>query len=167
MTMWLIGMMGAGKTSAGAEAAAALGVPFRDTDLEVVEETGSSIQELWDSIGERAFRDLESVVVKRLAGSAAIVATGGGVVVDGRNREAMSRSGKVVWLQAPPEVLLARVGSDGERPLLATADDALTVLSDIAASREPWYRGLADHVIDTSERSVDEVARELEVLWER
>jgi shikimate kinase len=73
----------------------------------------------------------------------------------------------VVWLQAPPEALLARVGNDGERPLLAAAADPIAVLSDIAASREMWYRALADHVIDTSELSVGEVARELEALWVR
>ncbi len=164
--MWLTGMMGSGKTSCGMKAAASLGVPFHDTDVEVTRETGSTIPELWASIGEDGFRDLERAAVSRFAGKVAIVATGGGAVTDVRNREAMSASGTVVWLQAPAEVLLARLGGEGERPLLAPGADPLVVLRDLAAERSGWYVELADHVIDTTDRTVDDVAREIEALWE-
>ena len=164
--MWLTGMMGSGKTSSGMKAAASLGVPFHDTDVEVARATGSTIRELWDSIGEDGFRDLERTAVSRLAGTVAIVATGGGAVTDALNREVMAASGPVVWLQAPAEILLARVDSEGGRPLLAPDADPLVVLRDLVAERSGWYLELADHVIDTTDRTVDEVAREIEALWE-
>jgi shikimate kinase len=167
MTMWLTGMMGTGKSSAGLRAAASLGVPFHDTDVEVSAASGSSIQELWESIGEEGFRDLERAMVSRLAGAEAIVATGGGVVLDRRNREVMSGSGTVIWLQASPEALMERIGDDGERPLISGSPDPLAALEGIAAARSELYRELADHAIDTSHRSVDDVAGEIEALWVR
>ncbi len=165
MTMWLTGMMGSGKTSAGIKAAASLGVAFHDTDAEVAHENGRTIRELWEALGEDGFRELERAAVSRLAGADAIVATGGGVVTDARNREAMAGSGTVIWLQAPAEILLTRVGGDTGRPLLAAAGDPLVVLRDLAAERSGWYGSFADHVIDTSDLTVDEVALEIEALW--
>ena len=166
MTMWLTGMMGSGKTTSGKLAAASLQVEFHDTDAEVSRQGGSTIEELWHAIGEDAFRDLERSVVSRLAGTVAIVATGGGVVADETNREIMASTGPVVWLQAPPEILLARVGHDGGRPLLSEAADPLVVLRDLAAARSGWYQQLADHVIETSGRNAEEIAAEIEALWE-
>ena len=87
-TLWLVGVMGAGKTTAGRMAASVLGVPFWDTDEMVESDAGASIAEIWAKDGEDAFRDLESSVVARLSGEEGIVATGGGAVLDPANREA-------------------------------------------------------------------------------
>jgi shikimate kinase len=165
MTMWLAGMMGSGKTSCGGVAAASLGVPFFDTDVEVTAASGSTLAELWDRIGEAAFRELENAVVQRLAGEKAIVATGGGVVLDPGNREVMTATGPIVWLRATPEDLLERVGSIPGRPLLDVSSDRLRELRSLSEERAVWYREAAEHEIDTTAKSIAEVADEIAALW--
>jgi shikimate kinase len=165
MTMWLAGMMGSGKTSCGVVAAANLGVPFYDTDLEVTAALDCSVAELWERLGESGFRELESAVVVRLAGEEAIVATGGGVVLGSGNREVMTATGPIVWLQATAEELLERVGSTPGRPLLDRSHDRLGELRSISGERDVWYREAADHVIETTGKSIAEVAEEIAALW--
>ena len=165
MTMWLAGMMGAGKSSSGSLAAAALGVSFYDTDAEVAKAFEITVGELWDRLGEPGFRALEKAVVLRLAGEPAIVATGGGTVLDPENRQVMTASGSVVWLQAPPEVLLERVGASTGRPLLDRAEDRLGEISSLAEERAGRYQEAASHVIDTSGKTIAEVADEIVSLW--
>jgi len=112
-------MMGSGKSSAGALAAQHLGVPFVDIDQEIVADLGSSIPKLWADSGERAFREMETATIGRVAGTRAIVSTGGGAVLDPSNRYRMRTTGTVVWLRARPEVLAARLAEGGEgRPML-------------------------------------------------
>jgi shikimate kinase len=165
MTMWLAGMMGSGKTSCGVVAAAKLGVPFYDTDLEVTAAFDCTVTELWERLGEPGFRELESAVVLRLAGEKAIVATGGGVVLDSGNREVMTATGPIVWLQATPEELLERVGSTPGRPLIDRSQDRLGELRSISVERDVSYREAADHVIETTGKSIAEVADEIAALW--
>ncbi|MDP9494414.1 MAG: shikimate kinase [Actinomycetota bacterium] len=165
MTIWLAGMMGSGKTSSGAVAAASLGVPFYDTDVEVTKAFDCSVAELWERVGEPQFRALETSAVLRLAGEPAIVATGGGAVLDSQNQEAMRASGPVVWLRATPEELLQRVGRTADRPLLDRAEDRLTEIRSLAAERADRYQEAADHVIETSGKSIVEVADEIAALW--
>ncbi|MEX1124840.1 MAG: shikimate kinase [Acidimicrobiia bacterium] len=165
MTMWLAGMMGSGKTSCGGVAAASLGVPFYDTDVEVTAALDCTLAELWERGGELRFRELEKGVVLRLAGEEAIVATGGGVVLDSENREMMTTTGSIVWLQATPEKLLERVGSTPGRPLLDRSEDRLGELRSLYEERARWYREAADHVIETTAKSIAEVAHEIAALW--
>lgn len=160
-TIWLIGMMGSGKTTVGERLATRRGSVFYDTDDEIVARMGCSIGELWSMQGEGAFRDLEEVQVSRLAGRDAVVATGGGVVLRGSNVDTMRSSGPVVWLQASVDVLAARVGAGEERPLLegGSVQERLTgVLSD----RLDQYRSAATVVVGTDDRSIDEVVEEVE-----
>ena len=160
--LWLIGMMGAGKTAVGRRVADELGMPFVDLDDVIAERLGCSIAQLWGREGEAAFRDLEAAAVARVAGSdAAVVATGGGAVLREANRDAMRRSGTVVWLRAEPEVLTARVGDGDGRPLLAGGVDAL---GGILAEREDHYAAAAHAIVDAS-GTVDEVAGEVRALW--
>lgn len=166
MTLWVAGMMGTGKTSSGGVAAANLGVPFYDTDVEITVAFGCSISELWERVGETGFRDMESATVLRLAGLEAIVATGGGVILDAGNRTVMGSTGPIVWLQASPEEILERVGSTAGRPLLDNSPDPLEELRVITAQRSGWYREVADHVIETTGKSVVDVATEIAALWE-
>ncbi len=166
MKIWLIGMMGSGKTSAGQLAASNLGVPFADTDAMVEERVGTSIAEYWAKHGEPAFRKVESDVVASLEGARGIVATGGGAAVDESSRALIARSGKVVWLDARPETLAARVGNGGTRPLLSqTGEPTRTLLELTLDQRLVIYDELADHRIPTDGLSQMEVAARIEELW--
>lgn len=166
MTLWLIGMMGSGKTTAGRRAAALLEVEFADTDEVVAQRMGCSVAQLWGSLGEGAFRDLEKVATAELAGREAIVATGGGVVLDDSNRQLMSASGEVVWLRGSPGVLANRIGPDDRRPLLSTADvSRRETLERILTQRAPLYESVSSHWIDTDSLTIEEVALRLVDIW--
>jgi shikimate kinase len=166
MTLWLVGMMGSGKTSAGLLAAERLGVPFIDVDEEIASGQGSSIPEMWAELGERGFREMETAAIERVAGSHAIVSTGGGAVLDASNRHRMKTSGTVVWLRARPAVLAARLlASASRRPLLDDHPDRGGRVAELLVERAPAYDDAADYEIDTSELSVEEVAMRIEGLW--
>ncbi len=155
--------MAAGKSAAGREAAGRIGVDFVDIDAVVEERVGCSIAEFWGERGEAAFREMEAAVVQEVAtGPPQIIAAGGGVVLDPRNLRAMRASGVVVWLEAPPEELAAR--ADGGRPLLEEVD-AEARLEELLAVRAPLYEAAAHHRVDTSGRSVEDVAAEVAQYW--
>lgn len=163
--MWLVGMMGSGKTVAGRRAASRLGVGFADTDELVAERAGRPIPELWESEGEGGFRARERVVLGGLAGFDGIVATGGGAVLDEGNRTVIG-GGTVVWLRAEASVLAERVGRSGaHRPLLPDGTTPSESLTRILDERNGLYRMLADHQIETEGLDVDEVAHRIEALW--
>ena len=162
--LWLIGMMGSGKTTVGRLVAARLGVAFRDTDTMVEEESGRSIPELWAEAGEAAFRAWERRAIAAAASSPAVVATGGGAVIDRSNVATMRRGGVVVWLTADPVTLAARIGDGAGRPLLAGGDPRAS-LALLAQQRAPWYEAAAHHVVVTDGKALPEVADEVEALW--
>lgn len=165
MIIWLTGMMGAGKTTCGQIAAALVGVPFIDTDDEIAEAAGASIPDIWAREGEEGFRRREGEAIARIATLEAIVATGGGAVLDPRNREVMAGSGVVVWLDAPAGELARRLAGHSEgRPLLE-GEDPPARLATLAAERDSDYRRAADHVIDTNGRHPSQIAEELAGLW--
>jgi len=165
MHLWLVGMMGSGKTRVGALVAEAAGVRFRDTDEEVASRLGCSIGRLWGTRGESAFRDLEAATVRRLAAEPrSVIATGGGVVLDPANVDTMRTSGLVVWLQARPDTLAGRVGAGEGRPLLEGSDPR-TRLAEILVEREPLYRAAAHHRVQTDGRSPEQVAEEVLGCW--
>lgn len=160
-TLWLVGVMGTGKTTAGRLTAASLGLPFRDTDELIEAEAGATVAGIWREEGEAGFRSREKAVVARLSGEVGIVATGGGVVLDPANREAMT--GTVVWLTATPETVADRVEAQG-RPLL----DGGSVTEKIAAllhERAHLYESVATHVVATDGRDVNTVAHLIARLW--
>jgi len=143
LSLYLVGMMGSGKSSVGRPLAAALGYRFIDADSVIEQHAGCSIPELFEHHGETGFRDLESAVLNRIAcWHSLVVATGGGVVSRPANWGQM-RQGLVVWLDAPEEMLLERLRADpGQRPLLSSADPAAR-LRQLLAERLPLY-GQAD-----------------------
>jgi shikimate kinase len=168
MTLWLVGMMGSGKSTAGAMAAQHLGVSFVDIDEEIAADRGSSIPELWAESGERAFRELETATIGRVAGTRAIVSTGGGAVLNPSNRYRMRTTGTVVWLRARPEVLAERLAEAGEgRPILDDHPDRGARIAQLLEARTAAYDNAADYEFDTSELSVEEVAMRIEELWPR
>jgi shikimate kinase len=163
--IWLIGMMGAGKTAVGRELASRLGLDFADTDAEVVARTGCSIAHLWGERGEAAFRDMERAALRHLADrDPAVIATGGGAVLDPDNVATMRRSGLVVWLTATDATLARRVGDATTRPLL-DAGDSRAQLAAILEERLPDYTNAAHHAVSTEGVTTAEVAAIIEALW--
>jgi shikimate kinase len=157
MHVWLIGMMGTGKTTVGALIAERLSLPLIDTDAEVMTATGQTIPELFAE-SEESFRSVESSVIAALAeGPPSVISTGGGAVLDPMNVAVMRRTGRVVLLEASPTDLEDRLDLDGNRPLLATRDD----IRRIAQERLDRYRSASHHRVTTDDRSPNEVANEV------
>jgi shikimate kinase len=147
----LVGLMGAGKTSVGKRLAALLGVGFNDSDSRIVEAAGMSIPEIFESLGEPAFRDGERRVIARLLGEApGVLATGGGAFVEPRTRAEIAARATSVWLRADLETLWERVRDRPGRPLLQTPDPRGT-LAELDRKRAPVY-ALADVVVDSRKR---------------
>jgi shikimate kinase len=146
LNLYLVGMMGTGKSAVGRPLAAALGYRFLDADTSVERVAGRSIPELFEQVGEPGFRDLETAVLGQIASwHSLVVATGGGVVTRPENWGHMQQ-GVVVWLDAPPELLLRRLAADPTpRPLLQTADPE-TQLTSLLSQRQRLYAQADLHI---------------------
>jgi len=152
--IFLIGLMGAGKTTIGRQLARKLGCEFVDSDHEIESRTGADIPWIFDIEGEQGFRARERSVIDDLTQRQGIVlATGGGVVLDGQNRQNLASRGMVVYLRASVDHLLRRTAMDRNRPLLQT-DNPAQRLHQLFEQRDPLYREIADFVVDTDRRSV-------------
>lgn len=148
----LIGMMGAGKTTVGAQLAARLGWSHLDSDAQVMAATGRTVPEIFAAAGEAAFRAEERRALARaLEGDdGRVVSVAGGAVLDPGTRALLGRSGLVVWLRAEVATLAGRVGTGRGRPLLG--DDPGAALARLDAERRPLYAELADIVVDVDDR---------------
>jgi shikimate kinase len=153
----LVGLMGAGKSTVGAACATRLARPFVDTDDVVEASTRMTVAELFAHEGETRFRELEhqAVVDACATPTPAVIACGGGAVVDADNRRRLHRAGVVVWLQAAPATLMARVKTGSGRPLLDGRGTA--TLERLAVVRAAAYEATADALVDTDGRTVHEV----------
>lgn len=161
---FLIGLMGAGKTTVGKILAKHLHKTFYDSDHEIEHRTGVHIPLIFELEGEAGFRKRESSTIEELVKlNDVIVATGGGAVLAKQNRENLSQNGTVIYLCAQPEELYYRTRGDKNRPLLQT-DDPRAKLERLFAERDPLYREIADIVIDTGEQSVNTIVTQLETL---
>jgi shikimate kinase len=167
----LAGFMGTGKTDVGRCLARSLGWPFIDTDAAIEAETGRSVAALFADEGEAAFRVRErAAVAQACARPRAIIAVGGGALLDAENRRLLFAAGPVVCLRAAPREILRRLGDARDRPLLngdGTASEAerLARIESLLAARAPIY-ALATHAVDTDGLSPDEVARRIRTLIE-
>ncbi|TSA11090.1 MAG: shikimate kinase [Betaproteobacteria bacterium] len=151
--VFLVGLMGAGKTTAGRHLAAELAKTFHDTDHEIERRTGVRISLIFDIEGEAGFRAREKQVVDQLTQLANVVlATGGGVVLDPDNRRHLAERGVVVYLHGQPKDLWYRTRHDKMRPLLQDTDP-LEKLRSLYLQRDALYREIADVVIDTGRQS--------------
>ncbi|MGG6240774.1 shikimate kinase [Nodosilinea sp. AN01ver1] len=138
INLYLIGMMGAGKSSTGAALAQTLGYQFFDTDAVVEAAAGQPVTDIFAAQGEAAFRQLETKVLAELSAyRRLVVATGGGIVTQQHNWSYLHH-GIVVWLDAPPTVLQERLSGDTDRPLLQ-GQDLATKLTTLLAERQPLY----------------------------
>jgi shikimate kinase / 3-dehydroquinate synthase len=150
----LVGLMGAGKTSIGRRLAARLGLPFRDADTEIELAAGCSIPELFERYGERAFRDGERRVIRRLlSGDPLVLAFGGGAFMDGETRGTARTEAVSIWLRCPLPTLVRRVAGREHRPLLADGDHH-EVLQRLIDQRYPVYAE-ADVIVDCGDESPD------------
>lgn len=156
-SVFLVGPMGAGKTTVGRYLAGALGYQFLDTDHEIEARTGADIPWIFEVEGEEGFRRREAQVIDELTQRRGIVlATGGGAVLRPENRAALRDRGFVVYLSAKLDHLLARTARDRNRPLLH-ADNPRAVFERILLEREPLYREAAHLVVNTDAGNAREV----------
>ena len=169
--IFLVGLMGAGKTTVGRLLARRLKLRFFDSDQEIEERCGVKIPLVFDIEGEAGFRAREEQAIAELTAMEGIVlATGGGAVLNADSRRRLSASGIVIYLNARPEDLYERVRHDRNRPLLA-APEPLARLRALHAERDALYRSVADLVVDTGAQSVQFLVRDLvdrlEGQWKR
>ena len=163
MRVVLIGYRGSGKSAVGAAMATGLGLAFVDADVEIESRAGRAIEEIFAREGEAGFRSLEREVILDLSGrDGLVIAAGGGAVLDPRTRAQWSEPGThVIWLTAAPAELAARISEDPatskQRPSL-TGEGVLAEISSVLKQREPLYRGCQTLTIDTSGRTIEQVA---------
>ena len=161
-TIILIGYRATGKTSVGARLAEVLHCPFVDLDQVLVREAGRSVADIVAQGGWAEFRRLEKQLVARYRDAEGLVlATGGGVVLDPDNVAALRENGILIWLTADPAPIQARLAQDqprdANRPSL-TGGDTIREVAEVLAARAPLYQAAAQIILDTTDRSVDEVA---------
>lgn len=159
--VFVVGPMGAGKTTIGKLLADDLGLEFKDVDREIEVRSGVDIPWIFDREGEAGFRARESAVLVELGQlDGVLISTGGGAVLAEHNRRLMSERGTVVYLHTSVEEQVRRTSRDRKRPLLQT-DDPAAVLAQLMQIREPLYREVADVIIDTDGRGPKAVAQAL------
>jgi shikimate kinase/3-dehydroquinate synthase len=157
--IFLVGLMGAGKTTVGRVLARKLNKRFIDSDHEVEARTGVSIPVIFEIEGEASFRQREAEVIRDLTGEAGIVlATGGGAILKPENREFLKARGTVIYLRASVNSILQRTSHDKSRPLLQTSDPRQRI-EQLAREREPYYLEVAHLVIETGRPNVQSLVQ--------
>ena len=157
----LVGPMGAGKTTIGKQLAQQMGRDFYDSDREIEKHTGVNIPLIFELEGEEGFRKREKNILIELTKKKEIVlATGGGAVLDPNNRAQLSKHGFVIYLNAPLTQLFNRTSKDRNRPLLQTKNPRKK-LEELISARDPLYREVADLIIQTDDKPVRNVVKNL------
>lgn len=160
--IFLIGLMGAGKTTIGRQLASELGLEFFDSDHEIENRTGVTVTHIFDIEGESGFRKRETAILDELTAKKGIVlATGGGAILKPENRQYLMSRGTTVYLYANIDTLLERTAKDRNRPLLQT-DNPQEKLRELFKLRDPLYRETADIIIDTANDSVRLAVKEIQ-----
>ena len=160
--IFLVGPMGAGKTTIGKQVAQLLHLEFLDTDQEIEARTGAPIDWIFDIEGEDGFRVREKEIIEELTSRQGIVlATGGGAVITPENRTFLAGRGIVVYLETSIEQQLERTRKDKRRPLLQNNDDPESTLRNLHIERDAQYREIADIIVATNENSIKSVANKI------
>lgn len=152
MNIILIGFMGCGKTTIGKQLAEKIHYTFADTDSLIEAQAGMSIPDIFAALGEGHFRKHEADVCQQLLKhKSAVVATGGGIIINHNNRQLLRKAGKVIYLTVTPEQVMERVGDYTTRPLINYADPEkrLRIITELLTKRDPLYRNTADFVVET------------------
>ena len=161
MNIILCGMMGAGKTTVGIKISDLTGMRWYDTDDLITQKYGK-ISGIFEFYGEERFREIESEIVRGIAGEDnCVISTGGGLVLKPENNELLKKNGRIFFMRASFETLLKRVRADETRPLLKNTGKTAETLGKLLEERTPVYEHVADYIVDTDGRSVDEVADEI------
>ena len=158
MNIYLIGMMGSGKSTVGKTLSEKMHKPFIDLDSEIEKGTGKNISEIFDIDGEEQFRKMETKQLKQYSES--IVACGGGVVLKDENREFINENGATILLTASMEELSYRLSDSGNRPLLAD-DNTEEALTKLWLERQLHYLNTADFTIETDGKNPEQLTEEI------
>lgn len=160
--IYLVGPMGAGKTTIGKRIAEIKGMNFVDSDAEIEKRTGVDISFIFEMEGEEGFRRRERDMLAELTQlTNTVLATGGGAVLESDNRDLLSARGVVVYLETPLEQQLARTRNNRDRPLLEGSDDIEATLRQLMEERDPLYRQIADLVVTTGDQPARKLAHEI------
>ena len=159
--VFLIGFMGAGKSTIARCLQKELDMELVEMDERIVQEQGMSINEIFEKFGEAGFRDIESQLVVDLGNQEkSIVSCGGGVVVRPENVENMKKSGKIIFLTATPETILERVKDGTDRPLL-NGHMNVEYIEELMNKRLVLYQGAADYMVATDGKTKGEICTEI------
>ena len=159
--VFLVGPMGAGKSTIGKLLASELRLEFKDTDREIEQRSGVDIPWIFDMEGEQGFRNREAAMLDELSQlDKTLLATGGGIVLREDNRRVLSSRGRVIYLMTSIDEQVRRTSRDKKRPLLNQGDPRQT-LTDLMEQRHSLYQEIADYIIDTDGRGPKAVAEEL------
>ena len=154
----LVGPMGSGKTTVGRRLAHELNQIFFDTDYEIIDKTGVTIDHIFDIEGEEGFRKRDSKILENLCQmSNIILATGGGIVILSKNRKILRNAGLVVYLTSSVDQLLRRTAKSKTRPLLENSTDRKQTITELLEARDVYYREVASIVVDTTGKKLHEV----------
>ena len=161
MNIFIVGPMGSGKSTVGKIISDELFLNFFDTDDEIESRTGASIDWIFDLEGEEGFRKRESSILEEMVKQNSIVlSTGGGIILSDSNREMLSSRGTVFYLSTPISVQIERTSKDKDRPLLKNGDPE-EILTRLQKERKGLYESVSDHVIETENKSSQQVATEI------
>ena len=156
--IFLIGLMGTGKTTVGRQLARKLKMDFYDSDRVIEERTGADIPLIFEKEGEAGFRKREAAVIDELTQKRNIIlATGGGAVLNPENRNHLTNRGTVFYLKSSLETLIERTSKDKNRPLLQAEEPAEVILQRMLDQRGPLYEETADYIIETANNSIHSV----------
>jgi len=156
--IFLIGLMGTGKTTIGRQLSRKLKMDFYDSDRVIEERTGADIPLIFEKEGESGFRKRESAIIDELTQKKNIIlATGGGAVLNPENRNHLINRGTVFYLKSSLKTLIQRTSKDKNRPLLHADEPAEVILQRLLEQRGPLYEETADYIIETANNSIHSV----------
>jgi shikimate kinase len=168
MNIVLIGYRGTGKSVVGELLAMHLRMPCIGMDAKIVKRAGMSIPEIVEKFGWPKFRDIESEVVRELAGlDNIIIDTGGGVIERPENIEALQTNSRIFWLRASVAAIVSRIQGGTERPALTTEKTFTEEVAEVLKQRTPKYKSAAQYEIDTDALTPEQVAEKIIEIWQK
>jgi shikimate kinase len=163
MNIVLIGYRGTGKSSVARLLAARTKWPIVSTDLEIIKKAGMPVPDIIRKRGWDYFRDVESEICKQVGKKdRTIIDTGGGAVLRKENVESLRQRGRMFWLTAEVTTVMERIKNNSDRPSLTGKKSYVEEVEEVLNERLPLYKAAADHMIPTDDRTIEEVANEIQ-----
>ncbi|MBT3590614.1 MAG: shikimate kinase [Candidatus Marinimicrobia bacterium] len=160
MTIYIIGMMGSGKSTIGKRLAENIEYPFIDLDSYIKKEGNKTIENIFQNYGEEYFRELETKSLKAIMNDGAVISCGGGIVLS-KNNHTYLKQGKIIYLEATISELVKRISNSNHRPLLKQKN-IRKELTNILEKREKIYLKLSNYTIDTTNKSPDQIIKQIQ-----